>query len=151
MLAGTAKASRRRAKLQTSPTSIPPSASWKPWSHEVDAPPTPELGRRSEHRVEVELDVSLGSDEHLYVGLTENLSLSGVFVATHILLRIGERLGLKVHLPERAKSVHGVGVVRWVRACSPDTATAPGMGIEFEELDEGCLDALESFLETLSE
>jgi uncharacterized protein (TIGR02266 family) len=99
----------------------------------------------------VELDVSLGSDEYVYVGLTENLSGGGVFVATHMLLRVGERLGLKLHLPERDKSVHGVGVVRWVRACSPDTAIAPGMGIEFEELDEGCREALEAFLESLND
>ncbi len=135
--------------MHPSTTTIPPSASWKPWSPDFDSRAESGLGRRSNHRVPVELDVSLGSDEYVYAGLTENLSESGVFVATHMLLKVGERLGLKLHLPQRDKSVHGVGMVRWVRACSPDTGTAPGMGIEFEGLDEGCRETLEAFLESL--
>ena len=52
---------------------------------QVETPLDAEPGdtRRGHHRFSVDLDVSLGSDHNFYSGFAENLSVGGVFVATH--------------------------------------------------------------------
>ncbi len=106
------------------------------------------LGRREHHRVALELDVSLGGCDHVYVGLCENISRGGVFLATHVLREIGERVVLKVHLPGAVGCISGVGIVRWVRPFSESALMAPGMGVAFESLPEDSHRALEVLLGT---
>jgi uncharacterized protein (TIGR02266 family) len=101
--------------------------------------------RRGSPRHFADLDVSLGSDHNFYAGLTENLSVSGVFVATHRLRAIGESLEICIHLPDGAE-VRGIGQVRWVRTYDELSATPPGMGVRFIELEPDAMDAIESFL-----
>src|SRR5690349_13072711 len=73
------------------------------------------IQRRTSPRFAVELDVSLGSEHNFYAGLAENLSAGGVFVATHMLKPVGERVELSIHLPDSDHPVCGIGQVRWVR------------------------------------
>lgn len=102
--------------------------------------------RRTAPRCSVELDVSLGSEHNFYAGLAENLSVGGIFVATHMLKPVGECIELSIHLPDRDKPVCGVGEVRWVREYNERSDVPPGMGIRFIELEGEGYQAIERFL-----
>lgn len=101
--------------------------------------------RRSNQRFLVDLDVSLGSDRNVYAGLAENLSLEGVFVATHRLQAIGENVEICIHLPG-GPEIRGIGTVRWVRHYDELRATPPGMGVRFVELEPESLREIQAFL-----
>ena len=101
--------------------------------------------RRANPRFLVDLDVSLGSDHHFYAGLAENLSLTGVFVATNRLRPIGESIEICIHLPN-GPEIRGIGTVRWVRMYDESRATPPGMGVQFLELEPESLSQIEAFL-----
>ncbi len=55
---------------------------------------------RAAERFDLEVTVDLESDHNFYTGLTQNISSGGVFIATHHLRRIGDRITLKFTLPE---------------------------------------------------
>jgi uncharacterized protein (TIGR02266 family) len=101
--------------------------------------------RRANPRISVDLDVSLGTDQNFYAGFAENLSASGVFVATHRLRAIGENLEICIHLPNGSE-IRGIGQVRWVRLYDETSATPPGMGVHFLELEPDAMQAIERFL-----
>ena len=113
--------------------------------------PTGEAGtgsaqRRQHARYKVELDVSLGSDHNFYVGFVENISVGGLFIATHLIKEVGEVFELSVHLPDRDVPVHGLGEERWIREYSDRSNVPPGMGIRFLQLEPGDQEAIEAFL-----
>lgn len=101
--------------------------------------------RRDSERAFVDLDVSLGTDHQVYAGFTENLSVSGAFVATHRLKPVGETVQICIHLPGGGE-VRGIARVRWVRLHDEASATPPGMGLTFEELEPEALPRIEAFL-----
>jgi uncharacterized protein (TIGR02266 family) len=102
--------------------------------------------RRVYRRYAVELDLSLGSTHNFYAGLVENVSVGGVFIATHLCRPVGEQLDITIHLAEGDVPVRGVGEVRWVRALSEAENTPPGMGVRFLQLEPGGREAIERFL-----
>ncbi len=89
------------------------------------------------------LDVSLYSDTNFYAGFTENLSVGGVFIATHDLLSVGETIDVTITLPNENKVI-AHGVVRWLREFNEASDTSPGMGIQFLQLEGE--DLIEDFL-----
>ncbi|HEY8942932.1 MAG TPA: TIGR02266 family protein [Polyangiaceae bacterium] len=102
--------------------------------------------RVREHlRYKVDLDVSLGSDHNFYSGFAENLSVGGVFIATHLLRPVGERVEICIHLPDGSE-IRAHGEVRWVRVFNADSDTPPGIGVRFSELEPGSERAIERFL-----
>ena len=112
-----------------------------------DAPISQDVARRREfRRYSVELDLSIGGEHNFYAGLVENVSVGGVFIATHLRRPIGEQVEITIHMPEGA-SVRGVGEVRWVRELSEPDNMPPGMGVRFLELEAGAKEAIERFLE----
>lgn len=102
--------------------------------------------RREHSRYDVELDVTLGSEHNFYAGFVENLSVGGIFVATHTLRKVGEVVDFSLDLPDHGKAVRGTGEVRWIREFSEHSDGSPGMGVRFLELEPGSLEAIESFL-----
>jgi uncharacterized protein (TIGR02266 family) len=102
--------------------------------------------RRVAPRFKVELDVSLGSDHNFYVGFVENMSVGGVFIATHMLRAVGDVFELAVHLPNSDAIVKGIGEVRWIREYSERSNVPPGMGVRFIQLESGCQEIIEKFL-----
>ena len=103
-------------------------------------------GRREHDRFGVELDVTVSSDHNFYAGFVENLSVGGIFIATHQLKPVGSRLEFSVNLPGRAEPIQGMGEVRWVRVYSEASNVPPGMGIKFEHLEPAAQSAIEAFL-----
>jgi uncharacterized protein (TIGR02266 family) len=109
--------------------------------------PEPGAAHRREHnRYRVDLDVTVTSEHNFYAGFVENMSVGGVFIATHQLKPVGERIELSVHLPGHTEAIRGVGEVRWVRVFSEQSNVPPGMGLRFDPLDDLSRARIEEFL-----
>ena len=70
---------------------------------------------RAAERFDLEVKVDLESDHNFYTGLTQNISSGGVFIATHHMRKIGDRITLKFTLPGSAKPLVVETEVRWIR------------------------------------
>jgi uncharacterized protein (TIGR02266 family) len=91
--------------------------------------------RRSEPRIELEVEVGLETDHNFYTGLTQDISNGGLFVATSIIYRVGERLRVRFTLPGRAEAITAEAEVRWVRDPRAMKTDSPeGIGLRFVEL-----------------
>jgi uncharacterized protein (TIGR02266 family) len=101
---------------------------------------------RAHRRLQLELEVNLQSDSNFYIGLTENLSNGGIFVATHLVQPIGTAVALTLRLPNRKTPLTLAGRVRWVREFSDLLEVPPGMGIEFESISDTDARSIREFL-----
>jgi uncharacterized protein (TIGR02266 family) len=106
--------------------------------------PTPE--RRAHERVPLEVEVTLESDHNFYTGLTADISVGGVFVATHALWPIGTRVCVHLTLPDCERAFVLDAEVRWIRDGRFSTLP-PGIGARFEDLPGEVLLALTRFVE----
>jgi uncharacterized protein (TIGR02266 family) len=102
--------------------------------------------KRQHSRYMVDLDVTLASEHNFYGGFAENLSAGGIFIATHMLKPVGEKMEFSISVPGIVTPVRGVGEVRWVREYSEQSNVGPGVGLRFISLEPGSLEAIESFL-----
>jgi uncharacterized protein (TIGR02266 family) len=102
--------------------------------------------RRAHPRHDVELEVSLESESNFYMGLTENLSEGGLFIATHVVRPIGTKVEVSFKLPHVADAIKVMGVVRWTREYSETSDTSPGMGVRFEQIAQKQVDQIREFL-----
>jgi uncharacterized protein (TIGR02266 family) len=128
---GTARPPRREAQFVTAPPSSAPEDS----------------GTRREHtRHRVDLDVTVSSDHNFYTGFIENMSTGGIFVATHKVKPVGERLAFSITLPDSKQPITGEGEVRWVRLYSEDSNVEPGMGLRFTEISAQNVHRVQTFL-----
>jgi uncharacterized protein (TIGR02266 family) len=100
---------------------------------------------RAQPRVHVRTEVTFASDSQLYTGLSENLSQGGVFVATHVPRKVGEKLDLTLVLPD-LEPIRTVGEVRWVREVSDRIDAPPGIGLRFVSLTYEDATAIRAFL-----
>jgi uncharacterized protein (TIGR02266 family) len=103
-------------------------------------------GRREHSRFRVDLEVTVTSEHNFYAGFIENMSVGGLFIATHQLKPAGERVEFSVHLPDGGEAIRGSGLVRWVRVYSESSDVPPGMGICFDDLDAAARARVEKFL-----
>src|SRR6185503_9083751 len=95
--------------------------------------------------------VDLESDHNFYTGLTQNISSGGVFIATHHLRKIGDRITLKFTLPGSAKQLAVETEVRWIRensALMNAGASGTGMGVRFINLSAEASAAINAFVES---
>ena len=105
-----------------------------------------ENNRRTQDRFSVELDISLESEHNFYAGFVENLSCSGLFIATHVVRPIGSHVEFTISMGESGEPIKGLGEVRWIRQFSETSDAHPGMGLRFIELSPGGQKRIEEFL-----
>jgi uncharacterized protein (TIGR02266 family) len=110
-------------------------------SSDVGAAHDSPADQRGSTRAVVDVEVSLASESHFFVGLTRNLSQGGLFVATWRRLPIGTPVDLVLTLPDGIVKTRGR--VRWVRDSTE--VTPPGIGVMFEGLDDGDRQRIEGF------
>lgn len=92
-----------------------------------------EADRRRRVRIGLHADVSGSSQTNFFAGFSEDLSETGVFVATMSPPPKGEAVHLKVTVHGDAhRSVVVKGIVRWHR--TEEDGTQTGCGIQFEDL-----------------
>ena len=92
--------------------------------------------QRSSPRANVVVDVAMHSDNNFFMGLTENLSEGGLFIATYDDISLGTELAVSLNLPEH-KTIQTRGAVCWVREYTQYTKDlAPGVGVRFLDMAE---------------
>lgn len=101
---------------------------------------------RRHPRHDVELDVTMESESNFYMGLTENLSEGGIFIATHVLKPLGTIIGVSFKLPDEEEPIKATGSVRWVREYSETSDASPGLGVRFEQLSTEQYQQIHRFL-----
>ena len=104
---------------------------------------------RSAERFDLEVKVDLESEHNFYTGLTQNISSGGLFIATHHLRKIGDRITLKFTLPGSEKTLDVETEVRWLRE---NTALmraegGTGMGVRFINLTPETSAAINAFVQ----
>lgn len=79
-------------------------------------------------RAEVNIPVHLKTDAESFFGVSKNIGMGGLFVATNRRCQVGDRLAVTFTLPEQSYT-WAVGVeVRWIG----DSLTGPsGIGVRF--------------------
>ena len=106
---------------------------------------------RASERFDLEVKVDLESDHNFYTGLTQNISAGGVFIATHHLRRIGDRIKIKFTLPGNNTPLDVETEVRWIRENSAlhrvDEGSS-GMGVRFINLSAEASAAINAFVES---
>ena len=102
--------------------------------------------RRQHQRHNIELEVTMESETNFYMGLTENLSEGGLFIATHVLKPLGTQIEVSFKLPDAPEPVKVTGTVRGLREYSPTSDTSPGMGVRFEQIDQHHVELIRNFL-----
>ncbi len=91
--------------------------------------------------------MGLESDYNFYTGLTQDISSGGLFVATSIQYRVGDRLRVRFSLPGRIEPITAETEVRWVRDPRAMKTDAPeGIGLRFVELPENAQAEISQFL-----
>jgi uncharacterized protein (TIGR02266 family) len=112
---------------------------------------TPPRGaeRRTAPRLELQIEVGLSSESNFYTGLTRDISTGGIFVATHQLHRVGQRVTVHLTLPGVTGPVTVEAEVRWVREISALNGShgTTGMGLKFLELTPGARQAITAFVD----
>jgi len=104
---------------------------------------------RAAERFDLEVKVDLESEHNFYTGLTQNISSGGVFIATHHLRKIGDRITLKFTLPGSDKVLDVETEVRWIRE---NTALmraegGTGTGVRFINLSPETSAAINAFVQ----
>jgi uncharacterized protein (TIGR02266 family) len=89
--------------------------------------------QRREPRAKLEVEVNLESDHNFYAGITGNVSMGGVFVATYTPPPIDTIVELDLQI--EGQSFHLRGLVCWVRDVDHASDFAPaGCGLQFVAL-----------------
>lgn len=102
--------------------------------------------QRGSKRIAVAVDVSMETPHNFYMGLTENLSEGGLFVATYDDVPLGTELELRLSLPG-SPPIKTRGIVRWIREHTQFTEdVVPGVGLEMVDLSEADTQAIRKFL-----
>lgn len=114
--------------------------------HESKHPRAPQ-NRRQFDRVVCKVDVTLESESTFYNGFTENISTGGLFIATYDTRPMGQNVKLEFTIPGKDGPIEVDGKIRWLRVYNETTPDIiPGMGVEFVDLDESDLRAIEEFI-----
>jgi len=92
--------------------------------------------RRGSRRVPLEVAVGVHSDNNFYVGMTNDISEGGLFIATYRLLEVGAQTEVNLFLPAGVE-LRLRAEVRWVRdPRGDDPEVMPGMGVAFLDADD---------------
>jgi type IV pilus assembly protein PilZ len=95
----------------------------------------------------VKVEVGLQTESNFYTGLTQDLSGGGVFVATHQIREVGDRIKVFLNLPGQKETFEILTEVRWVRSTYfSQSVEDPGMGLRFLQMSPQAKQAVSDFL-----
>lgn len=89
--------------------------------------------RRRSHRAELVVRVDYATVDEMFSEFTRDINEGGLFIETEKPRPIGTEVTLHFNLPGSGEALSTVG--RVVRLGRGDHSNAPGMGVEFEELE----------------
>ena len=102
--------------------------------------PLPESGetesveRRRSERADVLVRVDYQTVDEIFSDFARNINEGGMFVETDQPAAVGTQVSLQFRIPGSDQPVVSTGTV--VRVSDDTSAGSPGMGIEFDQLDE---------------
>jgi len=113
--------------------------------------------QRTRPRYLLSLDITMRGDNNFYAGLSENISETGVFIATQHVLALGTLVALSFTLPGSKAPISLLGTVQWVRGPRAMAKAEnifgdhfgevkPGIGVRFTEVDEVSTRAIRAFM-----
>jgi len=108
---------------------------------------TLEAGDLEDARPELDADVTFDSEHNFYAGFSENIGDGGVFIQSWGAHNVGDRLTLRVTLPDANEPLDIVGEVRWMRIYDRAHETPPGIGLSFVELSPEAKGRIEAFIQ----
>jgi len=86
-------------------------------------------------RIPIEGVVDLETENNFYTGLSRDVSMGGVFIATHVPPPVGTDVLVQLVLPGDEVKLQIAGVVRWIRSLSASCeGMPPGCGISWVAL-----------------
>lgn len=91
---------------------------------------------RRDERLSAELKVDYRAGGSFVTDYSANVSRKGVFIRTSHPLAVGEKVRLRLQLPEGDAPFALDGVVKWVCTVRDKDRHPPGMGVEFVDLPE---------------
>jgi uncharacterized protein (TIGR02266 family) len=123
--------------------------------HRYVAPPKPPASetqkhndRRTNRRIELEVEIGMESDHNFYTGLTRDISSGGIFVATGVTYEVGDKMSIRFSLPGRNEPIAVEAQVAWVRDPRTVRTDGPeGMGLKFINLTPEARAAIAEFLD----
>jgi uncharacterized protein (TIGR02266 family) len=106
--------------------------------------------RRKHPRIQAILLVEFGSDAFpLEEAETENYSLGGLFIITEDPLTPGDRIPIRISLPDDPVPIMADCEVVWLRPKSKDEPS--GMGVKFEEIEPHDLARLDTLTQVMGD
>jgi uncharacterized protein (TIGR02266 family) len=141
----TRKPKSRTLKSSRAPADLPGVAISRTGAEQQQNP----AERRTAPRIELEVEVGLETEHNFYTGLTQDISSGGIFVATGLSYRVGEKMTVRFTLPGRKEPIVAESEVRWIRDSRYTKTDAPdGVGLRFISLPPADQAAIVSFLES---
>ncbi len=101
--------------------------------------------RRADDRVDAEFEITAQSENNFYRGLSENISVGGLFFETYAPYHLGDQLTVRFTLPGTLCPIEATVVVRWIRAHNPASDTPQGIGVQFIGLAADARRVIERF------
>ncbi len=103
--------------------------------------------RRAEPRFTVKVNVTFESEHNFFTGLTQDLSNSGLFIATPHICPIGTRVAVTLTLPTSPQPVQVLTEVRWLRTRDvPGDGGKAGLGLMFVQMSPQAKAAVKAFI-----
>ena len=103
--------------------------------------------RRRSGRVELVVRVDYKTVDELFSEFARNINEGGLFVETDSPPEVGSSVALQFQIPGNEEPIQVMG--RVVRVSGGDAQEAPGMGIEFENLDSQSRDLINDLIRNL--
>ena len=82
-------------------------------------------------RLSTEVAVTADSEHHFILGLTSNVSSTGLFIATPIVHPPGTELNLTIQVGKGGSVIRTKAIVRWHRSTNDESEQPMGVGVEF--------------------
>ena len=92
--------------------------------------------RRGGKRLPVEVKVDYRTVGSFITDYTKNISQGGLFIRTSMPLEVGERVRLRITLPDGDAPFALDAVVKWVSTIRDREKHPPGMGVEFVDFSD---------------
>ena len=108
------------------------------------------LGRRYGPRAQFEISVGVSTKHRVVVGLVDNLSTGGLFIATDQELKKGDTVEVKFTIPGVAHSFDKKGEVAWIRPYDElgnDRNAQAGAGVRLLDLTDDEKHMLNAFID----
>ncbi len=95
--------------------------------------------RRTSKRTKFDIEVGIATRHRLFVGLTDNISTGGLFIATDEELKRGDRIEVRFNIPGNEHTFHKQAEVAWTRPYDElgnDRNSQAGAGLKLLDLSD---------------